>query len=127
MFETEWDIIMYISKRFTDGGFDKNSGSGNFTLNDGNGIFGTIYFVNVTLMPTINQLWSIQLGKTITTGYIFSSVNMGRTLMSMSDAKEEGFTKNIDDFIDSVFDNKEIKIMLRKKKLKKLKENVSIL
>ena len=126
MFKTELDMIMYISKQLTNGGFDKNKELKNFTLSNDTGIFGTTYYVSVTLEPMIGPNWSIQLGKTICDGTILASENMGRISMSMSDIKKEGFVNNIDGFIYYIFNHKEIKMMLRKKKLKKLKENVRI-
>jgi len=116
------DLITYFGEQLINGGFKKENV--NYVLG-GDGFFDDKYNISISYIPVVQPFYSISLGKREISKYsIMSASNISR----ISFEKEYVFNRNVidivDGYIDYIFNKTEVKIELRKIKLKKLQKNL---
>lgn len=116
------DLITYFGEQLINGGFKKENV--NYVLG-GDGFFDDKYNISISYIPVVQPFYSISLGKREISKYsIMSASNISR----ISFEKEYVFNINVidivDGYIDYIFNKTEVKIELRKIKLKKLQKNL---
>ncbi len=114
------DLITYFGEQLINGGFKKENV--NYVLG-GNGFFDDKYNISISYIPVVQPFYSISLGKREISKYsIMSASNISR----ISFEKEYVFNRNtidiVDGYINYIFNKTEVKIELRKIKLKKLQK-----
>jgi len=115
-------IRTVVSERLINNGFKKSDNENGYMLQVGESIFDTTYFVRLTLLPLMGNIWAIQLSKTVFNGSMMANINMGRVSMGMTPVKNGSLDGLIDSFVDYILEHEEIKMVLRKKKIEKLKQ-----
>lgn len=116
------DLLTYLGEQLINGGFKKENV--NYVLG-GDGFFDDKYNISISYIPVIKPFYSISLGKTEFSKYlIMTATNISR----ISFEKEYVFNRNTIDIVDGylyyIFNKTEVKIELRKIKLKKLQNNL---
>jgi len=124
MFENEYGVILYMEEQFINFGFIKEEDY-SYRLVDGMGILEPIFFIRMRKIGVSNT-WEFKLSKTSHTGHMLLGSTIKRVELLLGGFETDIFLKNLDNFINSIFELDDLKTILRKKKLKKLKENVSI-
>lgn len=118
-FKTKHDVLKYITDVITDRGFKLGNKKHNYIL-------GNKYFINVRLAPMIGEVWEIGLNKMEHNGMVIFGNMISRSFFAMDDRDKTYFKSTLDDALNYALNQKEIKLLLRQQKIKKLKKCMKV-